>query len=77
MGAHPRDELEEMVRRWLEANRKAEEAGDWRPMAEMYTEDATYGWNIGPKEVVLCVGIDEMRHLGSERIIIAEPDLID
>ena len=47
--------------RWLDANRRAEEAGDWKPMAEMYTEDATYGWNIGPNEEFMAVGRDEIR----------------
>ena len=32
-----------------------------RPLADFYTEDATYGWNIGPKEDVMCVGTDEIR----------------
>lgn len=63
MAAYPRDELEEMVRRWLEANRKAEQAGDWRPMADLYTEDATYGWNYGPKEDFMAVGREEIRDL--------------
>ncbi len=35
--------------------------GDWKPLADFYTEDATYGWNIGPKEDVMCVGKDEIR----------------
>jgi hypothetical protein len=48
MPAFPRDEMDEMVERWLEANRQCEVAGDWRPLAEMFTEDATYGWNLGP-----------------------------
>ena len=43
------------------ANQDAEEAGDWKPLADFYTEDATYGWNIGPKEDVMCVGRDEIR----------------
>ena len=30
-------------------------------MADFYTEDATYGWNIGPKEDVMCVDRDEIR----------------
>jgi len=30
-------------------------------MADFYTEDATYGWNIGPKEDVMCVGRDQIR----------------
>lgn len=63
MPAYPRAELEEMVQRWLDANRKAEEVGDWRPMAELYTEDATYGWNFGPKEEFMAVGRDEIRDL--------------
>ena len=32
-------------------------------MADFYTDDATYGWNIGPKEDVMCVGIDEIRDI--------------
>ena len=36
-------------------------SGDWKPLADFYTEDATYGWNIGPKEDVMCVGSDEIR----------------
>ena len=35
------------------ANDRAGETGDWSPMAEFYTDDATYGWNIGPKEDVI------------------------
>ena len=50
---YPRAELDEMVERWLQANKDAEAAGDWGPMADLYTEDATYGWNFGPKELSL------------------------
>ena len=32
-------------------------------MADFYTDDATYGWNIGPKEDVMCIGIDEIRNI--------------
>ena len=63
MPAFPRHELDKMVQRWLDANRRAEEAGDWSPMAELYTEDATYGWNYGPKEEFMAVGRDEIRDL--------------
>jgi len=56
-----REQLDEWVERWLQANRDAEAAGDWKPMADFYTEDATYGWNIGPKEDVMCVGRDQIR----------------
>jgi len=61
MPAFGRQELEDWVERWLEANRVCEEKGDWKPLADFYTEDATYGWNIGPKEDVMCVGRDEIR----------------
>ena len=47
--------------RWLQANKDCEKAGDWRPLADFYAPDATYGWNIGPKEDVMCVGVDEIR----------------
>ena len=63
MPAFAYEELEEMVQRWLDANRRAQEAGDWQPMAEMYTEDATYGWNIGPHEEFMAVGRDEIRDI--------------
>jgi hypothetical protein len=63
MPAFPRAELDEMVERWLKENRRCEEIGDWRPLAEMYTEDATYGWNIGPKEDFMAVGRDEIRDI--------------
>jgi hypothetical protein len=61
--AYPREELEDVVARWLDANREAERTGDWRILADFYTDDATYGWNIGPKEDVMCVGIDEIRDI--------------
>jgi hypothetical protein len=63
MPSLPREQLEDFVERWLEANRVAERTGDWRGLAVFYTDDATYGWNIGPKEDVMCVGIDEIRDI--------------
>lgn len=56
-----REQLEDWVARWLKANQDAEAAGDWKPLAEFYTDDATYGWNIGPKEDVMCVSKAEIR----------------
>jgi hypothetical protein len=61
MPSFPYQELAEMVERWLAANRRAEAERDWRPMAELYTEDATYGWNLGPNEEFMAVGRDEIR----------------
>ncbi|WP_132992170.1 nuclear transport factor 2 family protein [Gordonia zhaorongruii] len=58
-----RSELEEMKTRWLDANIAAEKAGDWRPLADFYTEDATYGWNYGPKKDFMAVGRDEIREI--------------
>ena len=58
-----REELDNWVQRWLDANRVCEQKGDWKPLADFYAEDATYGWNIGPKEDVMCVGRDEIRDI--------------
>jgi hypothetical protein len=59
--AYPYGELAEMVERWLEANRRAQQAGDWTGLADWYTADATYGWNLGPSEDFMAVGRDEIR----------------
>jgi len=63
MGSYPYQELADMVERWLAANRRAENEGDWRPLAELYTVDATYGWNLGPNEEFMVVGRDEIRDI--------------
>ncbi len=63
MPALPREQLEDFVQRWLAVNKEAERNGDWTPLAEFYADDATYGWNIGPKEDVMCVGKDEIREI--------------
>lgn len=63
MPSLPREQLEAWVARWLEANREAERTGDWTGLAEFFTADATYGWNIGPKEDVMCVGLDQIREI--------------
>jgi len=63
MPSFPREQLEDWVERWLQVNRDAEKAGDWKPLADFYSDDATYGWNIGPKEDVMCVGIGEIRDI--------------
>ncbi|WP_036497324.1 MULTISPECIES: hypothetical protein [Nocardia] len=63
MSGFSRDELDEMVRRWVVENERCEAAGDWRPLADMYTEDATYGWNYGPTQEFMAVGREEIREL--------------
>jgi hypothetical protein len=68
MPAFPRSELEEMMERWLAINKQCEANLDWGPMADMYTEDATYGWNVGPNDEFMAVGRDQIREyaLGTE-----------
>ena len=57
----PREELEQMVQRWLDTNKKCEQLGDWTLLADLFTEDATYGWNLGPHGEFMAVGRDEIR----------------
>src|SRR4249919_4102537 len=68
MGSTSRDELEEFWGRWLEANRRAEETKNWSPLADYYTDDATYGWMYAPDEHFMAVGREEIRAyaLGTE-----------
>jgi hypothetical protein len=63
MPAFDRAELDEMIQRWIVENQRCEEKGDWKPLAQMYTEDATYGWNYGPTQEFMAVGRDEIREL--------------
>src|ERR1700734_3255088 len=63
MPAYPRAELEEMVERWLAANKAGEAKKDWKHMADLYTEDATYGWNVGPNDEFMAVGSEEIREI--------------
>jgi len=64
MGSYPRKELEEMVERWLAANRKAEQEGDWASnLGPMYTEDAEYSWNMGPNREFIARGRQEIENL--------------
>ncbi len=58
-----RDELDAFVGRWLEANAACERRGDWRPLADFFAPDATYGWNCGPDDEFMAVGREEIREL--------------
>jgi hypothetical protein len=68
MPAFPRSELEEMVRRWVEANNEAGRSGDWSKMSQFYTEDAIYSWNTGPNWEFVARGRQQIheRAFGSE-----------
>jgi len=57
----PRSELEETMQMWLDLNKKCEEELNWLPLAAMFTDDASYGWNVGPNDEFMAVGIDEIR----------------
>ena len=61
MTGFPREELEEMMRRWVAANDRAGETGDWDPMADFYTDDAIYTWNNGPKYEFVARGATQIR----------------
>jgi hypothetical protein len=61
MPTYPRKEIEEMIERWLEANRDSERAGDWvKSLGKMYTEDAEYSWNMGPNREFIARGRREI-----------------
>jgi hypothetical protein len=68
MGGFPREELEEMWQRWLDANATAEKERDWAPLADFYAPDATYGWMFQPDEHFMAMGREEIRSwaLGTE-----------
>ena len=68
MPAFPRAEMDEMMRRWLAANERAEAERNWKPMADFYTEEAEYTWNLGPNEEFVARGRPQIRDwvLGTE-----------
>lgn len=61
MPCFPRQELDEMMRRWVAANDDAGETGDWSAMANFYTGDAVYSWNNGSKYEFVARNRDEIR----------------
>ena len=57
-----RQELEEMMERWLGANARAEETGDWKTtLGAHYTDDAEYRWDLGTDEIFIARGLQEIR----------------
>jgi hypothetical protein len=68
MPAFPREELEEMIRRFVEANDRAGQTGDWTPLAQFYAEDAIYSWNNGAEWEFVARGRGQIRDwvFGSE-----------
>jgi hypothetical protein len=60
MAAYSRDEMEEMMRRWLAVNDKAEREGNWRALADFFTQDIVYGWET-PNGKYQYIGRDTVR----------------
>jgi hypothetical protein len=60
MPAFPREELEEMMRRWIAANDAAGPSGDWSKMPAFFTEDAVYSWCTGAKYEFVARGRDQI-----------------
>ncbi len=64
MSEYSRAEIEEMMEKWLQANKDAEAEGDWvKHLGAMYTDDAHYSWNIGPYEEFNAYGRKEIEEL--------------
>ena len=58
---YDRAEMDAFWERWLAANRTAEADRRLGPMADFYTEDATYGWMYTPDEHFMAVGREQIR----------------
>lgn len=59
-----RAEIEETMRRWIAANVRASETGDWQStLGAHYTDDAEYRWDIGPDETFVARGLGEIREV--------------
>ena len=55
--SYPRQEIEQMMEAWLQANRDAERERDWKKyLGPLYTDDAEYRWNVGPEEEFVARG---------------------
>jgi len=61
MPGFPREELEEMIRRFVAASDEGGRTGQWEGCTRFYADDAIYSWNVGPKHEFVANGIDEIR----------------
>lgn len=60
--SHARDEIEATLERFVEANRLAEQDGDWERLAAFYTDDAVYVYaGLAANGMVEARGRDEIR----------------
>lgn len=62
-----REEVQAMLDKWLEANKKAEATRDWNALMPFYAKDATYCYTIGAFGRREAKGYDEVKALVMER----------
>lgn len=69
MTDHPREEIQRAVDRYLGIRETAEREGDWAPLAQMFTEDATFidpAWGrMRGREAIVNFMRDSMKGLES------------
>lgn len=59
--SYPREELEQMMALWLEANQNAERENNWRKyLGPLYADNAEYRWNVGANEEFVARGRGEI-----------------
>jgi hypothetical protein len=60
-----RAELEEMVRRWIDAHDRATATRDWKShLGAFYADDAEYHWDLGPDETFVARGLRDIVEIG-------------
>ena len=59
-----REEIEETFQRHQQLVVEIGKSWDWARYGELFTEDATYGWNLGPAGEFMAVGRDQIRDVG-------------
>jgi ketosteroid isomerase-like protein len=68
VSSHPRAEIQDAIDRFIAANRRAEEVGDWSGLADFYTEDAVYTYaGLAAGGLVDARGRNEIRRQILER----------
>jgi len=56
-----KQEVKDMMARFIEANAKAEETRDWGPLADFYAEDCEYQYTMGEQGTRVCRGREAVR----------------
>lgn len=61
--AYDRTDFDVFWGEWIEANRKAQDSGDWTMLADFYALEATYGWSYSATDHFMANGRAEIRDL--------------